>query len=110
MNDAGVPLTLRNLLFKPGTKCGIIRCKAQYAGLVFKKTMNNNTEHFWEKTVSHEILSPLTKNMHCKCDDFGCRWIRNEVRNNLRRGCGHIRPSGDVKFDHHKSELTSEYL
>ena len=46
----GVPLTLKNYKFLPGTKCGIIRCKAQYAG-------------------------PWTKNMHCKCDNFGCRWI-----------------------------------
>ena len=28
----GVPLTLKNYKFLPGTKCGIIRCKAQYAG------------------------------------------------------------------------------
>ena len=109
MNDAGVPLTLRNLLFKPGTKCGIIRCKAQYAGLVHK-SCKLFPSIFERKLYLMKNFSPLTKNMHCKCDDFGCRWIRNGVRNNLRRGCGHIQPSGDVKFDHHKSELTPEYL
>ena len=51
VDSDGVPLTLKNYKFMPGTKCGIIRCKAQYAG-------------------------PWTKNMHCKCDSFGCRWIR----------------------------------
>ena len=49
VDSDGVPLTLKNYKFMPGTKCGIIRCKAQYAG-------------------------PWTRNMHCKCDSFGCRW------------------------------------
>ena len=53
----GVPLTLKNYKFLPGTKCGIIRCKAQYAG-------------------------PWTKNMHCKCDNFGCRWISQVFQSN----------------------------
>ena len=63
---------------------------------------------FWGIQYLIQLFSPLTKNMHCKCDDFGCRWIRNGVRNNLRRRCGHIWPSGDIRFDHHKSEPTPQ--
>ena len=59
VNDAGVPLTLRNLLFKPGTKCGIIRCKAQYAGLVYKKSLNNNKHG--RKLYLMKIFKPINK-------------------------------------------------
>ncbi|CBY08288.1 unnamed protein product, partial [Oikopleura dioica] len=48
--ENGYAKDMRDFKFAPETKCRVIKCRAEFGG-------------------------PWTRNMHCKCDTFGCRWI-----------------------------------